>query len=160
MALAFLIIGALVIIDQLTKYMVVQFLMPVGSVSVIGDFFKLTYLENRGAAFGVFQNQRWIFILFTFVILAVMLWIGIKYDIKSKMLYTSLVLVTAGGIGNLIDRIFLGYVIDFFSFSIFSSMAKPHFTLQKWTVQVLCTVHYITFSYFALPRVLSLSTTS
>ena len=119
MALAFLIIGALVIIDQLTKYMVVQFLMPVGSVSVIGDFFKLTYLENRGAAFGVFQNQRWIFIVFTFVILAVMLWIGIRYEIKSKMLFTSLVLVTAGGIGNLIDRILLGYVIDFFSFSIF-----------------------------------------
>ena len=119
MALALLIIGALVIIDQLTKFMVVKYLVPVDTVSVIGDFFKLSYLENRGAAFGVFQNQRWIFILFTVVILGVMLWIGLKYEIKSKLLFTSLVLVTAGGIGNLIDRIFLGYVIDFLSFSIF-----------------------------------------
>ncbi|MCR5636426.1 MAG: signal peptidase II [Clostridiales bacterium] len=119
MALALLLMGTLVITDQLTKYMVVNFLMPVGSVPVIGDFFKFTYLENRGAAFGIFQNQRWIFIVLTFAILAVMLWISFRYEIKSKMLFASLVLVAAGGIGNLIDRIFLGYVIDFISFSFF-----------------------------------------
>ncbi len=119
MALALLLMGTLVITDQLTKYMVVNMLMPVGSVPVIGDFFKFTYLENRGAAFGIFQNQRWIFIVLTFAILAVLLWISFKYEIKSKMLFASLVLVAAGGIGNLIDRIFLGYVIDFISFSFF-----------------------------------------
>ncbi len=119
MALALLLMGTLVITDQLTKYMVVNMLMPVGSVPVIGDFFKFTYLENRGAAFGIFQNQRWIFIVLTFAILAVLLWISFRYEIKSKMLFASLVLVAAGGIGNLIDRIFLGYVIDFISFSFF-----------------------------------------
>ena len=55
---SFIIIAVLVGIDQLTKYFTVVYVKPVGSISVIDGFFRLTYVENRGAALGMFQNQR------------------------------------------------------------------------------------------------------
>ena len=69
-----LIIGAvLVIIDQIIKYFVSVYLQPVGSVSVIDNLFSLTYVENKGVAFGMFSDMRWVFVALTSVLLAIII---------------------------------------------------------------------------------------
>ena len=108
-----LIVGAvLVIIDQIIKYFVSAYLQPVGSVSVIDNIFSLTYVENRGAAFGILQNARWVFIIATIAAIIAMVWYKIKFKPQGKVINTSLCLLLSGALGNMIDRIFLGYVVD------------------------------------------------
>ena len=102
----------LVIIDQITKLATVKYLMPVKSLTLIDGILSLTYVENRGAAFGVMQNARWFFIIFTLaVIVAAILYTYVTKQ-KDKTFLISVVLICSGGIGNLIDRIFRGYVVD------------------------------------------------
>lgn len=105
----------LIAIDQISKYIAVQYLKPVGSVSIIEGIFSLTFVENRGAAFGIFQGGRWFFVVLTVIFL-----IGIivyYYKLPQTNLYTwvrfSLILIFAGAVGNFIDRFRNGYVVDF-----------------------------------------------
>lgn len=115
-----LIIGAvLVIIDQIIKYFVSVYLQPVGSVSVIDNLFSLTYVENKGVAFGMFSDMRWVFVALTSVLLAIIIFYMFKKRPKGKFFYVCAALIIGGGIGNLIDRIFYGYVIDYLSLSFF-----------------------------------------
>ncbi len=110
--LFYIIAALLIIIDQASKFATIKFLKPVGSVTLIGGIFDLTYVENRGAAFGIMQNHRWIFIVLTIVITIALLFYKIKYKPKDKVLNASLCLLVSGALGNLIDRIFRGYVVD------------------------------------------------
>lgn len=115
-----LIVGAvLVIIDQIIKYFVSAYLQPVGSVSVIDNIFSLTYVENKGVAFGMFSDMRWIFVALTSILLAIIIFYMFKKRPKGKFFYVCAALIIGGGIGNLIDRIFYGYVIDYLSLSFF-----------------------------------------
>lgn len=115
-----LIFGAvLVIIDQIIKYFVSAYLQPVGSVSVIDNLFSLTYVENKGVAFGMFSDMRWIFVALTAILLAIIIFYMFKKRPKGKFFYICAALIIGGGIGNLIDRIFYGYVIDYLSLSFF-----------------------------------------
>lgn len=115
-----LIVGAvLVIIDQIIKYFVSAYLQPVGSVSVIDNLFSLTYVENKGVAFGMFSDMRWIFVALTSVLLAIIIFYMFKKRPKGKFFYICAALIIGGGLGNLIDRIFYGYVIDYLSLSFF-----------------------------------------
>ena len=115
-----LIIGeVLVIIDQIIKYFVSVYLQPVGSVSVIDNLFSLTYVENKGVAFGMFSDMRWVFVALTSVLLAIIIFYMFKKRPKGKFFYVCAALIIGGGIGNLIDRIFYGYVIDYLSLSFF-----------------------------------------
>lgn len=115
-----LIVGAvLVIIDQIIKYFVSAYLQPVGSLSVIDNLFSLTYVENKGVAFGMFSDMRWVFVAFTSVLLAIIIFYMFKKRPKGKFFYICAALIIGGGIGNLIDRIFYGYVIDYLSLSFF-----------------------------------------
>ena len=115
-----LIVGAvLVIIDQIIKYFVSAYLQPVGSVSVIDNLFNLTYVENKGVAFGMFSDMRWVFVALTSVLLAIIIFYMFKKRPKGKFFYICAALIIGGGIGNLIDRIFYGYVIDYLSLSFF-----------------------------------------
>ena len=103
-------------IDQLTKWLCVAYLKPVGRVTLIPDFLKLTYVENRGAAFGSFTEHRWVFMLFsTVAIIAVTIYL-LLFAENNRMLRWSLALIIGGGVGNMIDRVALGYVIDFLDF--------------------------------------------
>lgn len=111
-------------IDQLIKFFVAEHLKPVGSVEVIPGLFSLTYLENKGAAFGILSNMRWIFIVFTLIVIAILIYLVVKNKIKSKLFTASAILLIGGGIGNLIDRIFFGYVIDYLSLSFFSPVCN------------------------------------
>lgn len=115
-----LIVGAvLVIIDQIIKYFISAYLQPVGSVSVIDNIFSLTYVENKGVAFGMFSDMRWIFVALTSILLVIIIFYMLKKRPKGKFFYVCAALIIGGGIGNLIDRIFYGYVIDYLSLSFF-----------------------------------------
>lgn len=120
-----LIVGAvLVIIDQIIKYFVSAYLQPVGSVSVIDNIFSLTYVENKGVAFGMFSDMRWIFVALTSILLVIIIFYMFKKRPKGKFFYVCAALIIGGGIGNLIDRIFYGYVIDYLSLSFFTPVCN------------------------------------
>ena len=108
----------LIVIDQITKYFAVLNLKGVSSWVLWDGVFELHYLENRGAAFGILQDQKMIFILIAVVVLAVIFYVLFKapYQKMYSKLHISLILIAAGAIGNLIDRVRLGYVVDFFLF--------------------------------------------
>lgn len=110
----------LVGIDQWTKYLAVVHLKGQEALELLPGVFELSYLENMGAAFGMFENKRWIFLLGTCLILAVALFLFLRFP-KEKHYLPFLVTVTviaAGGLGNMIDRLRLGYVVDFLYFSL------------------------------------------
>ena len=110
----------LVFADQLTKWLAVLRLKDQPSFVLIKNVFELYYLENRGAAFGIFQGKRVIFIIITVVILlflAYCFW-KIPYNPKFTSLRMILVLIAAGAVGNFIDRMANGYVVDFFYFKL------------------------------------------
>ena len=108
-----------VVADQVTKYLVVANMELHESIDVIPGVFRFTYIHNDGAAFGSLDNARWIFmILSTVAIVAILGYLFWKKP-QDKLLLSALILVTGGGIGNMIDRIRLGYVIDFIDFCAF-----------------------------------------
>ena len=117
--IALIIAAAVVAIDQIIKISVVNNIKPAGTVDVIPGVFKLSYVENRGVAFGMFQDNRWIFVVLTsLMIIAIILYMFIKRP-QGKLFYVLAGLIIGGGIGNLIDRILYGYVIDYLSLSFF-----------------------------------------
>lgn len=110
----------LVFFDQLTKDFAVLHLKNQDPVILIKNVFQLYYLENRGAAFGILQGKRSIFIVITIVILFLLAYcyVRIPYDKKFRSLRIVIVLIAAGAVGNFIDRISQGYVVDFFYFNL------------------------------------------
>lgn len=113
-ALIFLII----FLDISTKALAYKYLQDVNTYPIIENVFHLTYVENRGAAFGILEDNRFMFISITILVSSVIIYYLEKKDISIKIFNLGLNLVLAGAIGNLIDRILLGYVIDFFDFRI------------------------------------------
>lgn len=109
----------IIIVDQVIKYFVYAGLSPNGRVTVIENLFSLIYSENRGAAFGVFQDGTLFFIIVTSALIGVFFYLLIHKKFSGKLFYTSVALILGGGIGNLIDRIFRGFVIDYLSVSFF-----------------------------------------
>ncbi len=105
--------------DQVIKLFVVSNLKEVGSVAVIDNLLSFTYVENNGVAFGMFSNNRWIFVVLTSALIAAILIYMFYKKPKSRLFYCSVALIIGGGIGNLIDRIAYGYVIDYISLSFF-----------------------------------------
>ena len=108
------IIAALIVLDQLVKSYVVQNIALGEIKSWIPNLVSLTYLQNRGAAFSMLQDQQWFFALITFVVMGVAVWYLHKHIEDSWWLVTGLVLIIAGGLGNFIDRISQGFVVDMF----------------------------------------------
>ncbi len=110
---------AVVLIDQFTKYEVLNFLgvndilIDGKSVTVIDKVLRFTYVKNFGAGFGIFASQRWVFMLLSVVIISVIVFAIVKYANKSLVFSIIMGMLFGGGIGNMIDRIRLGFVIDF-----------------------------------------------
>ena len=139
-----LLIGAVIVAaDQIIKYFVVNNLKPLGSVSGIDNLFKLTYVENRGVAFGMFNDMRWFFVVLTSVLIAaIIIFMFIKRP-GGKLFYIAAGLIIGGGIGNLIDRILYGYVIDYLSLSFFSPVCN--FADYAITIGVVLLAVYVIF---------------
>ena len=99
--------------DQLTKYLIVQFLMPGASIPLLPPALSLTHVQNTGAAFGLFKGQQWLFIGMSVVVIA---WLARELMAKPSMarsLQWACALVLGGALGNLIDRLRFNFVVDF-----------------------------------------------
>ncbi len=105
----------LVAADQLTKYIAVLKLKNQPAFSIINGVLEFNYLENRGAAFGMLQNQKIFFVFVALIFLCVILYVLVKApdDRKYTSLHILLVMIASGAIGNMIDRLRLDYVVDF-----------------------------------------------
>ncbi len=106
------------IIDQGTKYLVDSYFMIGQSLPIIKSIFHLTYVQNRGAAFGILQGRSNFFIIVTLIAIGLIIYLYKDLPLDNKLNSFALGLALAGIIGNLIDRVRLGYVIDFFDFRI------------------------------------------
>ena len=109
---------ALILLDQYTKHLAVVHLKNKAAFNIINGVLELNYLENKGAAFGMLQNQKIFFIFVAIVILDVIAYVLLKTpdDRKYTVLHVLLSLIAAGAIGNMIDRIRYDYVVDFIYF--------------------------------------------
>lgn len=139
-----LIIGViLAATDQIIKYFVSVYLQPVGSVNVINNLLNLTYVENRGVAFGMFTDMRWLFVVITSLMLIAIIFYMFKKRPEGKCFYICAGLIIGGGIGNLIDRILYGYVIDYLSLSFFPPVCN--FADYCITIGTILLVIYVLF---------------
>ncbi|MCI9539525.1 MAG: signal peptidase II [Lachnospiraceae bacterium] len=138
----------LVALDQWTKYLAVLYLKEKNPIIIIKGVFELSYLENRGAAFGLFQNHRYIFLCTTIIIMAGVLYVYWKIPKNKHFLPLQFIGigVFSGAIGNMIDRLLHGYVVDFFYFSLIDF---PVFNVADVyvTVSVAFLVVFLIFFY-------------
>ena len=137
-----------VLFDQWTKHLAVLHLKDKTPYTIIEGVFKLQYLENRGAAFGMLQNQRVFFYICVLVIAVFVIWFYKRVPMTNKYLPLRLcsIFVLAGGIGNFIDRVKLNYVVDFFYFELIDF---PIFNVADIyvTVSMFVLVYLICFYY-------------
>ena len=119
MILLIAVIVASVLADQITKQLVLNFLDREESFDLISGVLRFTYVENRGAAFGMLDDKRWIFMTVSVVAIVALAVYLFRYGYKNKCAAIGIALIIGGGIGNMIDRIFLGYVVDFIDFCAF-----------------------------------------
>jgi signal peptidase II len=102
--------------DQITKWLAVKYLSAIKTKPLIEGVLHLTYVENEGAAFGMLADHRWLFMIIssiTIVGLGIFLYAGFA---QNRLYSVSVAMIISGGIGNMIDRIALGYVVDFIDF--------------------------------------------
>lgn len=112
----FCVAALVVFLDQLSKYLTVLYLKPIGTFPILQDALHLTYVENRGAAFGMLADSRWVFMVVSAVSIVALSVYLVRKKPKSRLLCLSLAFVIGGGIGNMIDRVALGYVVDMIDF--------------------------------------------
>ncbi len=118
LALDFLIIAVLLVLDQFTKHLAVLNLKGQPAYVLIEGVLELQYLENRGSAFGMLQNQKFFILFVGAVFMAVILFFMFKLPETRKYnkVHVLLSIIVAGGIGNMIDRVRFDFVVDFISF--------------------------------------------
>ena len=131
-----------VILDQWSKYYI-QSQMSLGmSIPVIPEIFHLTYILNPGAAFGILENQRFFFVIIAVAMIAIVIYLYPRLPSKPLLLRLGIGLMAGGAVGNVIDRIKTGYVVDFFDFRIW-----PIFNIADIAivVGVSCIVYTLVF---------------
>ena len=130
----FMLIVGIILLDQISKIAVRSFMTEGQSISVIKGFFSITYIENRGVAFGLLSKHEWVVIALQLIVVIVVLILFLKMRGKSRLFDFALAIILAGGIGNIIDRLIKGSVTDMLSFSIF----PPVFNVADIGVTVGC----------------------
>ena len=104
-------------LDQLTKYFAVAHLKGIRTLPLIEEVFHLTYVENPGAGFGIFADYTWLLSVCSAVIAACLIGYVLVKKPKHPLMLCALIFLTGGAIGNLIDRVSLGHVVDFLDFT-------------------------------------------
>ena len=107
-------IVVIIIADQLSKFWVAKAMVLNDSIPLINGIFSLTYVLNRGAAFGILQGKSWFFLVMAAIIVIAMIYYHLKYS-PPRWLEYAMGLIIGGTIGNVIDRCYYGAVRDFFS---------------------------------------------
>lgn len=149
-SLIFLLISVVVLtaLDQWTKKLAVLYLKNKEPFVLIDGVFELTYLENRGAAFGLFQNQRAVFLVITLAVMAAVVFLYWRLPKNRRFLPLRIVGagILAGAAGNMIDRLFYGYVVDFFYFRLIDfpvfNVADIYVTVSAFFLVILFLFYY------------------
>ncbi|MGM1020856.1 MAG: signal peptidase II [Bacillota bacterium] len=124
------------LIDQGVKYLVATRMELYEQIPVIGNFFLITSHRNRGAAFGILEGQRWLFIVITIVVVIGIIWYLRKtVKARQKLLPIALSLVLGGAVGNFLDRAISGEVVDFAQFN-FGSYTFPIFNVADSAIVI------------------------
>ncbi|ARI77554.1 signal peptidase II [Halobacillus mangrovi] len=110
----------MIILDQITKWLVVTNMRIGESIPIIENFFYLTSHRNQGAAWGILQGQMWFFYIVTVIVIGVVIYYIQQYGKESKLAGVALSLILAGAIGNFIDRVLRKEVVDFADTYIFT----------------------------------------
>ena len=133
--------------DQLTKWCAVAFLKDKEPFVLIPGVFELHYLENRGAAFGIFQGKQFLFLLGGIVVLALICYAYVRIPDEKRFLPLRIcaVLVASGAVGNMIDRLLLNYVVDFFYFSLIDF---PIFNVADCYVVIGCILFAVLIFFY------------
>jgi len=119
---------AFLIIDIVSKLIVSNLMDVHDSIIVIKDFFYITYVRNTGAAWSIFADKTWMLVIISLIIISFIILYVLKNKPKNKLEKIGYSMILGGAIGNFIDRIIYGYVIDFFDFYIFG-YSYPIFNL-------------------------------
>lgn len=141
-------VALLVALDQWTKHLAVAHLKGTPGIVLVDGVLELTYLENRGAAFGLLQGQQWLFYLLTAAFLVLVCWAVWKMPKTRRFmpLYVTLIALAAGALGNFVDRIAHQYVVDFFSFVLIHfpifNVADIYVTLSALAFFILILFYY------------------
>ncbi len=137
----------LVAIDRISKILAVKYLSGGNEVVIIKSVFTLRYLENRGAAFGMLQNKQILFVILTIVVMLIVVkvFLDLPDEKRFRPLAVIFVFLFAGALGNLIDRLMNGYVVDFFYFVLIDF---PIFNMADIYVSVSVTVLIILMVFY------------
>ena len=135
------VIVALIALDQWVKFEIVKNIQLGEVKPFLPKILSLTYLRNTGAAFSILENQQWLFAVITLVVIGAAIWYLSKHIKGSIWLLSSLSLIIAGGIGNFIDRMRQGFVVDMFqldfiNFAIFN-VADSYLTIGVMVLVVM-----------------------
>lgn len=136
MVSAFIIALAVVVIDLALKYAVSSGMTVGQSFEVIPGVLNVTYVQNTGAAFGILGQQRWIFIVVSAIMIVLLTLFLARAKGYHKLVYISAALILGGGVGNMVDRLSLGYVIDYIDFCAFPSLWRWVFNAADTAVCV------------------------
>lgn len=131
--------GFIIVLDQISKLYISHHFELHESISLIPNFFNLTYIQNKGAAFGLLAKAPEsfripFFIIVPFLVLTIIILIFKKTKQTELLMITSLSLILGGAIGNFIDRIRFNYVIDFLDFHWFHKYHWPAFNIADATI--------------------------
>src|SRR3989338_2173287 len=107
----------IVLLDRTTKYLISRYMQLNQSIPLINKILHLTYIQNTGAGFSILKGWNTLLIFISLIVIGIILF-NLDKIIKEKSIYLPIALVLGGAVGNLIDRIFFGYVIDFIDFRI------------------------------------------
>ncbi|MBQ7392695.1 MAG: signal peptidase II, partial [Clostridia bacterium] len=106
------IIAGVIGLDQLTKWLAVVYLQGEASFPLWRDVLHFTYVENTGMAFGMMKDHRWVFMVFSTIAIVALSVYLFRFRPEGRWMQISMAMIIGGGIGNMIDRILLGYVVD------------------------------------------------
>ncbi len=112
------VIAGVIGLDQLTKWLAVVCLQGQASFPLWKGVLHFTYVENTGMAFGMLKDHRWVFMVFSTIAIVALSVYLFRFRPEGKWMQISMAMIIGGGIGNMIDRIFLGYVVDFIDFTL------------------------------------------
>lgn len=145
----------ILIFDQITKYLAVKHLKGKDVITIIDNMLEFSYVENYGAAFGILQNRKYFFIFMTsLVIVAIFVILVNNYNYLNKPMKVALAMLVGGSLGNLIDRIRLGYVIDFISVKFGNSYNFPVFNIADSFIVIatILIVYMVIFNKYEVRR--------
>ena len=112
------VIAAVIGLDQLTKWLTVVNLEEYESFPLWQDVLHFTYVKNTGMAFGMLKDHRWVFMVFSTIAIVALIVYLFRFRPESCWMQVSMAMIIGGGIGNMIDRVLLGYVVDFIDFTL------------------------------------------